>query len=125
MFKTYTKMFIIAGLFIMIFGCKGTVYDITGTWEFEIVMNDGNVMADTYSFTGSIERGDVYYEGQRLGTYTVMDRDVNITLTYYDEDDDYTVETFSGYFEDKYSMSGTYTLFIDGYGTFAGTWTAR
>jgi len=121
--KTSIVLLFISLLFSM--GCREIVYDITGDWDFDIVMDDGNVVGDTYSFVGSIQAGDVYYNGQRLGTYNVMDRNVNFTITYYDEDDDYTVETFSGYFDDKYSMSGTYTLFIEGYGTFAGNWTAQ
>ncbi len=127
MYKNILKISVVL-LFVSLlfsFGCKGTVYDITGQWDFDIIMDDGNVMADTYSFAGSIESGDVFYNNQRLGTYTVMDRNVNITLTYYDEDDDYTVETFSGYFDDKYSMSGNYTLYIEGYGTFPGRWEAQ
>lgn len=107
-------------------GCKkNVIYDITGLWDFDIMMDDGTVFVDTYSFAGSIESGDVFYGDQQLGTYTVFDRGVNITIAYYDEDDDYTVETFSGYFDDGYSMSGNYTLYIEGVGTFAGTWNAQ
>ncbi len=127
MYKKFLKTSIILLFVSLLFsmGCREVVYDITGEWDFDIAMNDGNTMSDTYSFVGSIQAGDVYYKGQRLGTYSVMDRDINFTITYYDEDNDYTVETFSGYFDDQYSMSGTYTLFIDGYGTFAGNWTAQ
>ena len=127
MHRKIFRIFVLILSFFLLFslGCKRTVYDITGSWDFDILMDDGNAMADTYSFSGSIESGDVYYNNQRLGEYTVNDRSVNITIQYYDEEDDYTVETFSGYFDDKYSMSGSYTLYIEGSGTFPGIWTAQ
>ena len=122
--RTSIQFILIISALVLVMGCKAKVYDIRGSWSFEIQMDDGNVFVDYYRFSGSVETGDVYYEGQILGSYTVFDRTVNITLTYYDEDDDYTVETFSGYFDDRNAMSGNYTLYIEGYGTFSGTWTA-
>jgi len=104
-------------------GCKKKSYDINGTWYFTIHINN-DTFEEQYRFVGSREDGEVYYYGQSLGTYTVIGDNVNFTLTYYDEDDDYTIETFSGYFEGRDAMQGNFTIFIEGYGTFAGTWEA-
>ncbi len=126
--KTILKISLVLIFVSLLFsvGCKkNVIYDIAGQWDFEIMMDDGTVFVETYSFAGSIESGDVYYGDQKLGTYTVFDRGVNITISYYDEDDDYNVEIFSGYFDDEYSMSGNYTLYIEDAGPFSGTWNAN
>ncbi len=104
-------------------GCKKKSYDISGTWFFSIFIN-GDSFAEQYTFVGSRNNGDVLYYGQSLGTYTVAGDNVNFTLTYYDEDNDYTIETYSGYFEGRDFMQGNFTIFIEGYGTFSGTWEA-
>jgi hypothetical protein len=103
-------------------GCN-KVYNINGVWFFTIFI-EGDVVEIIYDFIGSRESGEVIYEGQSLGTYTVIGNEVNITLQYYDEDNDYTIETYSGGFDDRQHMSGNFTIFIEGYGTFAGTWDA-
>lgn len=104
-------------------GCKKRPYDINGTWSVSIFIN-GESYSEQYSFVGSRTDGDVLYYGQALGTYTVAGDSVNFTLTYYDEDDDYTIETYSGYFDDRNFMQGNFTIFIEGYGTYSGTWEA-
>jgi hypothetical protein len=104
-------------------GCKKRSYDINGTWFFSIFI-DGDVFEEQYTFVGSRYDGEVLYFGQPLGTYTVGGDNVNFTLTYYDEENDYTIETYSGFFEDHDFMQGNFTIFIEGYGTFAGTWEA-
>lgn len=115
----------IAALILVILlslGCR-RLYDITGTWFFTIYI-DNDIIDVTYTFVGSRERGDVIYEGQSLGEYTVLDNEVNITLQYYDIDDDYTIETYSGGFDDRHNMSGHFTIYIEGYGTHSGSWEA-
>jgi len=127
MYKNILKLSVIL-LFVSLlfsFGCKKKIYDIRGEWDFEIIMYDGNVISTTYGFSGSIESGNVYYNNENLGTYTVNGDIVNFTVSYYDEEDDYNVETFSGFFDNENSMSGDFTLHIEGYGSFSGTWTAE
>ena len=124
--KKITTVMMVLALTVLIMvsaGCKKKSYDIGGTWYFTIFIN-GESYEEQYTFIGSRNDGEVLYYGQSLGTYTVGGDSVNFTLTYYDEDNDYTIETYSGFFEDRDFMQGNFTIFIEGYGTFSGTWEA-
>ena len=129
MYRNILKISVIL-LFISLlfsFGCKKKIiYDIRGEWDFEIMYN-GKVINKTYNFTGSIESGNIYNYNNihNLGTYRVNGNSVNFTVSYYGYDDGFNVETFSGFFNDIYSMSGDFTLHIKGDRSFSGTWTAE
>jgi hypothetical protein len=123
--KKYFTFALIAVLILAVslsVGCRRH-YNITGTWVFTIYV-EGDVIDVVYTFVGGREYGEVIYEGQSLGEYTVSGDSVNITLQYYDVDDDYTIETYSGGFDNRNQMSGNFTIYIEGYGTFAGSWEA-
>jgi hypothetical protein len=101
-------------------GCK-KANDITGTW-FITTSLLGEIFTDTYTFTGNRNSGDVLWEGQALGTYSVFGDNVSFTLEYYDADNDYTVEVYNGFFDGRDFMSGSFTFTVEGYPSATGTW---
>lgn len=105
-------------------GCKKKDrFDITGVWYFTITLL-GEDFDETYTFVGDDRGGDVLWEGQALGTYSASDGYVNFTLEYLDQDDDYTVEVYSGSFDTDTIMSGNVVITIEGYESVSGTWIA-
>ncbi|UCH93422.1 MAG: hypothetical protein JSV88_24535 [Candidatus Aminicenantes bacterium] len=104
-------------------GCK-KANNITGTW-FITTMLLGETFTDTYTFAGNKNSGEVLWQGQALGTYSVMGNNVSFTLEYLDADDDYTVEVYSGFFDHYDYMSGTFTYTVEGYPSASGTWFAE
>lgn len=105
-------------------GCKKkTNFDIRGSWDITVTLL-GDDFDYIYSFSGDSRSGDVLWEGQVLGTYSVSDDFVNFTLEYYDQDDDYTVEVYRGYFDADDQMSGSVTITIEGYQSVSGSWIA-
>jgi len=114
---------IVAGLFVNT-GCKTkNVFDITGGWVFTITLL-GESFDEVYTFVGDERAGDIYWEDQNLGTYSVTDDFVNFTLEYYDIDDDYVVEVYRGSFDTIDQMSGSVTITIEGFDSVDGTWVA-
>lgn len=114
---------VVAGLLFNT-GCKKkTVFDITGVWVFTITLL-GESYDEIYTFVGDERAGDVYWEDQNLGTYSVTDDFVNFTLEYFDIDDDYVVEVYRGYFDTRDQMSGSVTITIEGLPSVDGTWVA-
>ncbi len=105
-------------------GCKKkNEFDITGVWYFTItILNES--FDETYTFSGDDRAGEVLWDGQVLGTYSASGGYVNFTLEYYDQDDDYTVEVYSGSFDTDRMMSGDVTITIEGYASVSGTWEA-
>jgi hypothetical protein len=101
-------------------GCK-KANDITGTWFITITLLD-ETFTDTYTFVGNRNSGDVIWEGQALGTYSVVGDNVSFTLAYYDDEDDYTVEVYNGFFDGIDFMSGTFTFTVEGYPSAFGDW---
>ncbi|MCU0284886.1 MAG: hypothetical protein MUF15_00680 [Acidobacteria bacterium] len=104
-------------------GCKDKAFNITGTWDILITI-DGVDFNEIYSFVGDRVSGDLYWEGQLLGFYTVSGDQVHFQLEYYDADDDYTVEDFRGYIDTNDQMSGNVTYTVEGYNPVTGTWIA-
>lgn len=105
-------------------GCKKKdKFDITGVWYVTITLL-GDDFEETYTFAGDDRGGEVLWEGQTLGTYSASDGYVDFTLEYYDQDDDYTVEVYSGSFDTDRMMSGNVTITIEGYQSVSGTWVA-
>lgn len=105
-------------------GCKKKdKFDITGVWYVTITLL-GDDFDETYTFVGDDRGGEVLWEGQTLGTYSASDGYVDFTLEYYDQDDDYTVEVYSGSFDTDRMMSGNVTITIEGYQSVSGTWVA-
>jgi hypothetical protein len=105
-------------------GCKKkTDFDIRGTWYFTLTLL-GDDYDYVYDFIGDRGSGDVLWEGLELGTYSVSGDIVNITMEYYDQDDDYTVEVYRGYFDSDSQMSGSMTITVEGYQSVSGSWYA-
>jgi hypothetical protein len=115
-------MFIIITILTLITlpGCK-KAYDITGTWFITTTLL-GEDFTDTYTFVGNRNSGDVLWDGQALGTYSVVGDNVSFTLEYLDADDDYTVEVYNGFFDGRDFMSGSFTYTVEGYPSASGTW---
>jgi hypothetical protein len=101
-------------------GCK-KANDITGPW-FITTSLLGENFTETYNFVGNKNSGEVLWEGQTLGTYSVFGDNVGFTLEYYDEDNDYTVEVYNGFFDGIDFMSGSFTYTVEGYPSASGTW---
>jgi hypothetical protein len=115
-------MFIIITILTLITlpGCK-KAYDITGTWFITTTLL-GEDFTDTYTFVGNRNSGDVLWDGQALGTYSIVGDNVSFTLEYLDADDDYTVEVYNGFFDGRDFMSGSFTYTVEGYPSASGTW---
>ncbi|HLP62352.1 MAG TPA: hypothetical protein VK186_26160 [Candidatus Deferrimicrobium sp.] len=103
-------------------GCKNH-FNITGVWDFIITL-EGQDFYETYTFVGDRSSGEVFWEGQSLGLYTVSGDQVHFKLEYYDADDDYTVEDFYGNADTHDDMSGTVTYTVEGYTPVSGDWVA-
>lgn len=101
-------------------GCK-KANDIIGTWFITTTLLGEN-FTETYNFVGNKNSGEVLWEGQTLGTYSVFGDNVSFTLEYYDEDNDYTVEVYNGFFDGIDFMSGSFTYTVEGYPSASGTW---
>lgn len=114
---------VLAGLFANT-GCKNkTDFDIRGAWDFTITLL-GDDFDYVYNFSGDSRSGEVLWEGQSLGSYSVSGDYVDITLEYYDQDDDYTVEVYRGVFDSDDQMSGSMTITVEGYQSVSGSWIA-
>ena len=119
--RLFIMFIIIIALALMTLpGCK-KAYDITGTWFITTTLLGEN-FTDTYTFVGNRNSGDVLWEGQALGTYSVVGDDVSFTLEYFDADDDYTVEVYNGFFDGRDFMSGSFTYTVEGYPSASGVW---
>jgi len=105
-------------------GCKSHRNDITGTWFFTLTF-PGETFTETYTFVGTRQSGEVYWEGEVLGTYSVIRDDVSFTLDYIDADGDYTVEVYYGSFVNDNEMMGSITVTVEGYGSASGSWIAE
>ncbi|NIM13712.1 MAG: hypothetical protein GTO45_16685 [Candidatus Aminicenantes bacterium] len=105
-------------------GCKSQRNDITGTWFFTLTF-PGETFTETYTFVGTRQSGEVYWEGEALGTYSVIGDNVSFTLDYIDVDGDYTVEVYDGSFVGDDEMIGSVTVTIEGYGSASGSWIAE
>lgn len=115
---------LVAAVLFVNTGCKKKiVFDITGAWVFTVTIL-GESFDDIYTFVGDERAGDIYWEDQSLGTYSVTDDFVNFTLEYYDIDDDYVVEVYRGSFDTIDQMSGSVTITIEGLPSVDGTWVA-
>ena len=103
-------------------GCKKKgVDDITGTWFFTITIDDF-VLDETYEFVGTDASGEVYWEGQALGTYSAFGDHISFTLEYIDPDDEYTVEVYNGTIFSEDTMSGSVTITYEISGSISGVW---
>lgn len=105
-------------------GCKKHQNDITGVWFFLLTFPDGDV-EEYYDFVGNDSSGQVYWEGQALGTYSVFGDNVSFTLEYIDGDGDYTVEVYNGTILHDDEMNGSVTITWEGLGSQTGTWYAE
>ena len=101
-------------------GCKKRL-DITGTW-FITTLLLGETFTDTYTFVGNRSSGEVLWEGQSLGTYSVNGYNVNFLLEYTDTDGDYIIESYNGLLEEENYMSGTIYYTKEGNPRITGSW---
>jgi len=120
--KLLIYLFIITGL-LFVPGCKTLSYSISGSWEFQITINDATDFF-YYDFVGNDSSGNVLEDNQVYGNYSVVGATVSFTLEYNDDDGDYTVEVYNGSFDDDAQMSGILTITIEGYPAIQGEWVA-
>lgn len=123
--KTLIKILLIllvAGL-LLLPGCKKNRFDLRGTWVFTTTLV-GQTFEEVYTFQGVIESGNVLWEGQVLGTYSLSGEVFSFSLEYYDQDDDYTVEMYNGSFDHSDAISGDLIFSVEGYQTVAGSFRA-
>ncbi len=106
--------------FLVLPGCE-KAKNITGTWIITTTLL-GEYFTETYDFVGNKNSGEVLWNGQSLGTYSVSGDNVSFTLEYYDADDDYTVEVYNGFIEAEDFMSGSFTYTVEGYASVSGSW---
>jgi hypothetical protein len=119
--RVFIAFIVIISLALMTLpGCK-KANDITGTWFITTTLL-GETFTDTYTFVGNRNSGDVLWEGQALGTYSVLGDNVSFTLEYLDADDDYTVEVYNGFIDGSDFMSGTFTYTVEGFPSASGDW---
>jgi hypothetical protein len=115
-------MFIIFNVLVLITlpGCKKGI-DITGTWVITTSLS-GESFTDTYTFVGNKSSGEVLWEGQSLGTYSVNGYNISFLLEYIDADGDYIVESYDGLIEEEDYMSGTIYYTEEGNPRVTGSW---
>ncbi|MCP5102592.1 MAG: hypothetical protein GY950_04395 [bacterium] len=105
-------------------GCKKNKdNNITGGWYFSITVG-GTYFEEVYDFVGDERTGTVYWDGQSMGTYSVVGDVVEFTLEYFNVDDIFTVEIYQGAFDAHDEMSGTATFIVTGSEPYSGTWFA-
>ena len=94
-----------------------TTYDIRGTWEVSAAWDTGGSFLSILTFTGELESGTgTEINGPNL-VYTVDDKNVHWeTISFYPS-------VFTGTFDGKNKMSGTFNYLFDPGQT--GTWSAR
>lgn len=101
-------------------GCQKKL-DITGTW-FITTSLQGESFTDTYTFVGNRSSGEVLWEGQSLGSYSVNGYQVDFLLEYIDGDGDYIIESYDGLIEEESYMSGTIYYTKEGFPRVTGSW---
>lgn len=109
-------------------GCKQADYNITGNWLVNFTLDDtGSFLV---AFSGSKTLGNVIWENQMSGEYSVSDRQVDYVLRIYISASNATVlviYNFNGSFDDKDHMSGTVSAYLydSPSDITTGTWTAQ
>ncbi|MGD2088962.1 MAG: hypothetical protein PVH61_22480 [Candidatus Aminicenantes bacterium] len=91
-------------------GCRKES-DITGIWFITTTLL-GETSTNTYTFSGTKDWGVVLLEGQALGNYSVDGGNVNFTLEYLNADENQTVVVYTGLYDGKDFMSGSFTYTI-------------
>lgn len=97
--------------------------DIVGTWQFVLKISGETILA-SYTFTGSKESGHVIWDSEDVGTYSVSGDQVNFSIYYYDTNNDYTTESYTGTIDDRYDMHGTFIYTVQGHTPVSGSWAA-
>jgi len=100
-----------AVLFLVVLKTK---YDPVGTWSGPVTSQTGNWTGQV-TFSGDKKSGTLIYSNYYSGTYTVNGKDIIFNYTYNDQ----TV-TFTGKFDSKDTMSGTWKN--EQYSYLYGTW---
>ena len=107
---------VIAVAAILVLVVFKTQYDIVGTWTIHIIYDDeGNPWDAITVFSGDKKSGTTRDDYGDTGTYTVHGNNVTFTLIWSD-----TIMTFTGEFDGKDEMSGSF----DEASKWTGTWTA-
>ena len=124
--KTLLILFALVAVIALVVhpGCKSQRNDITGTWFFTLTF-PGETFEEIYTFVGTRQSGEVYWEGEPLGTYSVIGDNVSFTLDYIDLEEDYIVEVYDGSFVADNEMIGSVTITIEGIGSASGSWLAE
>ncbi|MCP4214448.1 MAG: hypothetical protein GY765_07310 [bacterium] len=97
--------------------------DITGRWVFNTTLA-GDTFQEQYTLLGDSLGGDVYFQGQSLGVYTVKGDKIGIRLEYLDSDNDYTVEQYTGSIISAKKMSESVTISVAGFDSVTASWVA-
>jgi len=93
-----------------------TQYDIVGTWTIHLIYdNDDNEWDSITVFSGNKKSGTTLDNYDASGTYTVDGKNVTFTLSWSN-----TIITFTGQFDGKDKMSGSFNEASK----WTGTWTA-
>ena len=130
--KRYLSMAMYCGVICLLLlnagcpeGCHIIKYSAVGTWSLTKVQDD-NTDIMVLEFIGSRGGGDISWEGYYAGFYEYADSTLrfsillpgDIGLPFIPN-----LEVYTGGFEDKDHLAGTYTEYIDNLPV-PGTWTA-
>ena len=102
-------MFIIINVLVLMTlpGCKKES-NIAGIWSITTTL-PGETSTASYTFLGNKGWGVVLLDGDALGSYSVAGDAVSFTLEYLYDEENNTVEEYTGFFDGKDFMSGSFT----------------
>ncbi len=121
------SLIILTIVFALNTGCKKNddSFDITdGTWGFFLTAGSDNSSL-VYSFQGEEEHGNVFYNNEERGTYTVSGTLVNFTVNHYDSAASLYVYVYTGTAGDYFNMSGSFSVTYPDGSVVSGTWEAE
>lgn len=108
-------------------GCKKSdeSFDITeGSWAFYLSAG-GDSSSLVYTFRGEKDQGNVIYNNEVRGTFTVSGTLVNFTINHYDAEGSLYVYVYTGTSRDYFFMSGSFSVTYPGGSVTSGTWSAE
>ena len=108
-------------------GCKKSddSFDITeGSWAFYLSAGSDNSSL-VYTFRGEKDQGNVIYNNEVRGSFTVSGTLVNFTVNHYDAVGDLYVYVYTGTSRDYLFMSGSFSVTYPGGSVISGTWSAE
>jgi hypothetical protein len=100
-------------------------FDITnGSWGVFLELPDSSP-AVVYAFQGSLSRGDVIFNNEVRGAYTVNNTTVFFTVNHYDAESELYLYAYTGSITGPHNMSGTLVITFPDTTTVNGTWRAE